>query len=131
MNLEIIETVFSKISESDLEDSQRLLHGRGRVYPGFEQISIDWFEPVILISLYKEQKGFDLEALKLFIIEYFQKKFPRKNIEAIVAFEGGTRENITRMVVYANSMEDKPEIDAAYKGETNGKRWIPWSIFGC
>ncbi len=39
------------------EDSQkccRLFHGRGHAYDGLEHISIDWWPPVVLITLYRE-----------------------------------------------------------------------------
>ncbi|MEZ0152542.1 MAG: class I SAM-dependent methyltransferase [Candidatus Reddybacter sp.] len=35
-------------------DACRLFHGRGHCYPGLEFVSVDWFAPVLLISLYKE-----------------------------------------------------------------------------
>jgi len=35
-------------------DACRLFHGRGQCYPGLEFVSVDWFSPVLLISLYKE-----------------------------------------------------------------------------
>ena len=35
-------------------DACRLFHGRGQSYPGLEFVSVDWFSPVLLISLYKE-----------------------------------------------------------------------------
>lgn len=38
----------------DLSQTQRLFHGRGHAYTGFEHISVDWFSPVVLITLYKE-----------------------------------------------------------------------------
>ena len=34
-------------------DAQRLFHGRGHAFPGFEHVSIDWLHPVVLITLYK------------------------------------------------------------------------------
>jgi 23S rRNA (cytosine1962-C5)-methyltransferase len=42
------------ISASDFSESQRLFHGRGHAYPGLSHVNVDWFEPVILISLYQE-----------------------------------------------------------------------------
>ncbi|MGB1092550.1 MAG: class I SAM-dependent methyltransferase [Oceanobacter sp.] len=39
-------------AESD--QAERLFHGRGKRYPGFEQVTIDWLPPVVLICLYKE-----------------------------------------------------------------------------
>lgn len=35
-------------------DSYRIFHGRGHCYPGLESINVDWFDPVILITLYRE-----------------------------------------------------------------------------
>ncbi|MGJ8691549.1 MAG: class I SAM-dependent methyltransferase [Thalassotalea sp.] len=37
-----------------LSECQRLFHGRGHAYPGFEHINIDWLAPVVLITLYRE-----------------------------------------------------------------------------
>lgn len=37
----------------DSNQAERLFHGRGHAYPGFEHICIDWFSPVILITAYK------------------------------------------------------------------------------
>lgn len=34
-------------------DSRRLIHGRGKTIPGCEQVNVDWFEPVLLITLYE------------------------------------------------------------------------------
>ena len=39
---------------SDLTDCQRLFHGRGHAYAGFSHVNIDWFSPVVLITLYQE-----------------------------------------------------------------------------
>jgi 23S rRNA (cytosine1962-C5)-methyltransferase len=35
-------------------DACRLLHGRGRSVPGWEQLSIDYFHPLILITVFEE-----------------------------------------------------------------------------
>lgn len=34
-------------------DSCRLFHGRGCCFPGFEQVALDWFSPVVLLTLFK------------------------------------------------------------------------------
>jgi 23S rRNA (cytosine1962-C5)-methyltransferase len=41
------------ITPFDLTDAQRLFHGRGHAYPGLEHINVDWFNPVLLITVYK------------------------------------------------------------------------------
>ena len=44
-------------------DACRLFHGRGHCYPGLEFVSVDWFSPVLLISLYKEPEAQWLKQL--------------------------------------------------------------------
>lgn len=36
-------------------ESRRLLHGRGGLYAGLEHVAIDWFAPVVLVTLYAEK----------------------------------------------------------------------------
>lgn len=84
MNLEIIKKALSSFSEASLANSVRLLHGRGRCYEGFEHITIDWFEPVILVTQFKEQEGFDISLLSDFLLNHFEKNFPSKQVQALV-----------------------------------------------
>lgn len=37
-----------------LTDCQRLFHGRGHTYPELSHVNVDWFLPVVLITLYQE-----------------------------------------------------------------------------
>jgi 23S rRNA (cytosine1962-C5)-methyltransferase len=37
-----------------VDESRRLFHGRGRVFPGLEPVTIDWFEPVAFVVLYDD-----------------------------------------------------------------------------
>ncbi|MFQ3195563.1 MAG: 23S rRNA (cytosine1962-C5)-methyltransferase, partial [Colwellia sp.] len=39
---------------SGLTDCQRLFHGRGHTYPELSHVNVDWFLPVVLITLYQE-----------------------------------------------------------------------------
>jgi 23S rRNA (cytosine1962-C5)-methyltransferase len=84
LDLKIIETVFDKVSENSLTESQRLLHGRGRCYPGFEQITIDWFSPIIFITQFKALESIDFEELALALLATFNKKFPKNQLSTIV-----------------------------------------------
>lgn len=43
--------------------AQRLFHGRGHAYQDYEHISIDWLNPVVLITLYKAVDNDDLQQL--------------------------------------------------------------------
>lgn len=35
-------------------DAARVFNGRGQCYPGLEHINVDWFEPLLLVTLYRE-----------------------------------------------------------------------------
>ncbi len=37
-------------------DSRRLLHGRGGLYVALEHVAIDWFAPVLLVTLYADKE---------------------------------------------------------------------------
>lgn len=45
-------------------ETRRLFHGRGRRWPGLEQLTADWMQGVVLVSLFKEPAVDDLDALK-------------------------------------------------------------------
>lgn len=46
--------VLQYIHLPETDEAQRLFHGRGHAYPGFEHVNIDWYQPLILITLYQE-----------------------------------------------------------------------------
>jgi len=41
--------------QNTIDQCQRLFHGRGHAYQGWEHINIDWLPPVVLITVYKEE----------------------------------------------------------------------------
>ena len=61
-----MQRLITSIQENTVKDSDacRIFHGRGHCYSGLEFITIDWYSPVLLISLYKEP---DPEWLQSFI----------------------------------------------------------------
>jgi 23S rRNA (cytosine1962-C5)-methyltransferase len=75
----LIETVVQKLNglipnDTNTWDSQRLFHGRGRCFSGFEQISVDLYSPVILLTVFKPlDKGFEqsiIESLKTVVRQF-------------------------------------------------------------
>jgi 23S rRNA (cytosine1962-C5)-methyltransferase len=52
------------------DETRRLFHGRGRCWPGLEQITVDWLQGVLLVSLFREPE--DLAALKQLLAELVQ-----------------------------------------------------------
>lgn len=50
----VLEHIDSGIKQNRRGDACRLFHGRGHCYPGLSYINVDWFAPVLFITLYQE-----------------------------------------------------------------------------
>jgi len=62
----MIDHINQNISSTDFTQCQRLFHGRGHAYEGLSHVNVDWFSPVILITLYNEvEKVWLNEQVKL------------------------------------------------------------------
>jgi 23S rRNA (cytosine1962-C5)-methyltransferase len=45
-------------------ETRRLLHGRGRRWPGLEQLTVDWLQGVLLVALFRQPQADELAALR-------------------------------------------------------------------
>ncbi|WP_434558838.1 class I SAM-dependent methyltransferase [Pseudomonas sp. R1-6] len=66
MNPQALQTLQSHLSTalgSVPDETRRLFHGRGRCWPGLEQITVDWLQGVVLVSLFKEPDPTQLDDL--------------------------------------------------------------------
>ncbi|SHG13340.1 23S rRNA (cytosine1962-C5)-methyltransferase [Microbulbifer donghaiensis] len=54
----LLEQVKTKLDEKS-PDSRRFFHGRGRCYPGLEQVCVDSFFPALLVTFFEEYEGED------------------------------------------------------------------------
>ncbi len=70
----ITETVSRLVTEGSF-NSCRLLHGRGHCYPGLEFVTIDWFDPVLLITLYKPPPDGWMDAFTAHLMTLLQPQF--------------------------------------------------------
>lgn len=52
--MQLIKSEIKKIDFTN-DDAHRLFHGRGHCFPGYEDVLIDWFKPVVLITLYRQR----------------------------------------------------------------------------
>jgi len=50
-------------------ETRRLFHGRGRCWPGLEQVTVDWLQGVVLVALFKEPLPEQLDDLKRLLLE--------------------------------------------------------------
>lgn len=50
-------------------ETRRLFHGRGRVWPGLEHLTVDWMQGVVLVSLFREPQPAELARLTRLLLE--------------------------------------------------------------
>ncbi|NQD94171.1 methyltransferase [Pseudomonas sp. CrR25] len=50
------------------DEARRLFHGRGRRWPGLEQVTVDWLQGVLLVSLFRQPDESELVALKQMLL---------------------------------------------------------------
>lgn len=49
-------------------DARRLFHGRGRCWPGLEQLTVDWLQGVLLVALFREPEEAELAGLSAMLL---------------------------------------------------------------
>lgn len=49
-------------------ETRRLFHGRGRLWPGLEHVTVDWLEGVVLVALFREPPAEALEGLRALLL---------------------------------------------------------------
>ncbi len=70
--------MFNYIDWHSLDECQRLFHGRGHYYENLSHINVDWFSPVILITLYQEvEQDFLMKQAQLL----FDKVTPCRSVQ--------------------------------------------------
>ena len=50
------------------EETRRLFHGRGRCWPGLEQVTVDWLQGVLLVALFRQPEPAQLDELKRMLL---------------------------------------------------------------
>jgi 23S rRNA (cytosine1962-C5)-methyltransferase len=78
LNTDVLKTAAADFFSVEQPDSRRLFHGRGRLYPGFEHVCIDWFRPLVLITAYAEIED------QFALLQLLQESDIHKQIETIV-----------------------------------------------
>ncbi len=53
---------------SQMNQAQRLFHGRGHAFEGLSHVTVDWFCPVVLITLFEPEPLKDVEYLADFLL---------------------------------------------------------------
>lgn len=72
--LQQLNTLTREALASASDQALRLVHGRGRLWPGLEQITVDWLAGVLRVSLFREIPAQALQTLSQDLIELSQSR---------------------------------------------------------
>jgi 23S rRNA (cytosine1962-C5)-methyltransferase len=120
------------ITANDLSQCQRLFHGRGHAYKNLTHVNVDWFEPVVLITLYQEveQAWLDTQAklLKALIVgcQSVQVQFRCRKFAPTQLLLG---EDVSHTIVNENGLKYHIEFGKAqntglFLDMRNGRQWV-------
>jgi len=119
-------------SQSSIDECQRLFHGRGRAYKGYNFINVDWFSPVVFIVLYQQ---IDEEALASFTQALMQKiptcksvqvqrrYLPRARIDVLAGIEIEQLETIEHGLKYNIEFGVSQNL-GLFLDMSNGRKWV-------
>jgi len=112
--------------------AQRLFHGRGHAYLGYEHVSIDWLKPVTLITLYKPVDSEDLQQLAelLFSItdDCHSVQVQYRYLHA-APFELLVGEAVSQTIIEENGLKyhislNKSQNTGLFLDMRNGRQWV-------
>ncbi|GAA0409694.1 class I SAM-dependent methyltransferase [Cocleimonas flava] len=59
----LLDNLHLPTNSSELEQAQRIFHGRGHAYEGLHHVTIDWLPPIILITLFAKESTTAIDEL--------------------------------------------------------------------
>ena len=93
------------------QETRRLFHGRGRRWPGLEQVTADWLEGVLLVSLFREPEAEELAALRTMLTELADSEAWRSTGARSLMLQHALLGRQAQVVV------DETEIDPGARGD--------------
>ncbi|PKI13027.1 class I SAM-dependent methyltransferase [Colwellia sp. 12G3] len=120
------------ITSTDFTDTQRLFHGRGHAYPNLSHINVDWFSPVVLITLYQavdsEWLAVQASALKAMIKECRSVQVQHR-YEKFAPTELLLGEPISKTIVSEQGLNyhiefGKAQNSGLFLDMSNGREWL-------
>jgi len=126
------------INVIDFTDCQRIFHGRGHAYENLSHVNVDWFSPVILITLYeaveeswlltqaKALKQLTNECRSVQVQRRYEKFAPTQvllgdNIESTIVTENGLSYHIEF---------GKAQNSGLFLDMVNGRSWVSQQATG-
>jgi 23S rRNA (cytosine1962-C5)-methyltransferase len=115
----------------DSNEAQRIFHGRGHFYPGFEDVTIDWLPPMVLISLFRAREASWIKSLAKWVcsqidqvesvaVQYrYQKGAPFENIQGVMPSDLVVTEDGLKYHLNFYQQNSGLFLDMA-----NGRRWV-------
>ena len=113
--------IYSEINNKTVsgKESRRLFHGRGHNFPGYEDLVIDWFDPVVLVTLYCQRDEVWLDQLVVLL------RSQLVDIQAIILQERYLRNSPSRILFGDLTMEvNAVEAGMKYRLRLNGAQNI-------
>jgi len=120
------------VTEQDLQQVQRLFHGRGHGYDGLHHVTIDWLSPVVLITLFAPELEGDIDILAEKLISLLpscksvQLQHRYELAGPIDVIKG---EEITQLVVKESNLQFNVSLGSArntglFLDMRNGRDWV-------
>ncbi|MDG1751661.1 MAG: class I SAM-dependent methyltransferase [Thalassotalea sp.] len=131
----MISYITQNLETIDLNQCQRLFHGRGHAYKTLEHVNVDWFSPVILITLYRaadaEWLSEQVDALSK--LDAFQEKClsiqVQHRYQKYAPIDVLWGENITETIVEEHDLKfhiqlGKSQNLGLFLDMSNGRKWL-------
>lgn len=123
---------FNSLENTAVSSCQRLFHGRGHAYAGYEHVNVDWLSPVVLITLYKEVESDWLQELSNELISLIPES---KSVQvqyrcrSRAPFEVLIGEEISQTIVIENGLKfniqlGKSQNTGLFLDIKNGRNWV-------
>ena len=127
-----ITSLVEHIQLTDEASTQRLFHGRGHAYSGLEHICVDWFAPVVLITLYREVDAQSLDELAKGLkqaIEASQSVLVQHRWQPMAPIECLLGENLRQLQALESGLKYHIEFGRAqnhglFLDMKNGRDWV-------
>ncbi|PCH97194.1 MAG: methyltransferase [Gammaproteobacteria bacterium] len=124
--------MIAHISATNFTDCQRLFHGRGHAYENLSHINVDWYSPVIFITLYQAVDEAWLltqaNALKMLISECLsvqvQRRYEKFSPTQVLLGETITKTRVTENNLSYHIEFGKAQNSGLFLDMSNGRIWV-------
>ena len=128
----LLKQLSEQLSRANLTDCQRLFHGRGHHYRGFEHINIDWYAPVVVITLYKQDESNILSDIAKVITDnvpscesiQVQHRYQTKAPFTLIWGDAVESTQITENALNYHIQLGASQNTGIFLDMANGRRWV-------